>query len=44
MGKEKNATGELVGPAVNNSSSDDEVEIDLGEIFYLLWTHIVQIL
>lgn len=45
MGNEKNATGELVGPAVNNSSSgDDEVEIDLGEIFYLLWTHIVQIL
>lgn len=44
MGKEVNTTGELVGPSVDNNKRDDVVEIDLSEIFYLLWTHIVQIL
>lgn len=43
MGKEVNTSTELVDPVLNNNSSDDETEIDLGEIFYLLWTHIVQI-
>lgn len=43
MGKEVNTTAELVEPPVNNNGGDDETEIDLGEIFYLLWTHIVQI-
>lgn len=43
MGKEMNTTAELVEPPVNNNGGDDETEIDLGEIFYLLWTHIVQI-
>ena len=43
MGKDVNATAELVEPPVNNNAGDDETEIDLGEIFYLLWTHIVQI-
>ena len=43
MGKDVNATAELVEPPVNNNGGDDETEIDLGEIFYLLWTHIVQI-
>ena len=43
MGQEMNTTAELVEPPVNNNGGDDETEIDLGEIFYLLWTHIVQI-
>lgn len=43
MGKEINTTTELVDPSLNNNGGDDETEIDLGEIFYLLWTHIVQI-
>ena len=43
MGKEVNTGGEMANLPVNHTESDDEIEIDLGEIFYLLWTHIVQI-
>lgn len=44
MGKEVNASNTLEDPSMNNNGGNDEVEIDLGEIFYLLWTHIVQII
>ena len=43
MGKEVNTGGEMANLPVNHTESDDEIEIDLGEIFYLLWTHIVRI-
>lgn len=43
MGKEVKTSGTLEDPSVKRNPEDDETEIDLSEIFYLLWTHIVQI-
>lgn len=43
MGKEVKTSGTLEDPSVKRNRVDDETEIDLSEIFYLLWTHIVQI-
>lgn len=43
MGKEVKTSGTLEDPSVKRNPEDDEIEIDLSEIFYLLWTHIVQI-